>query len=187
MLLMPAYVKPFNIIFDNGVLPNEWHTGIIIPICLNKGSRLHPKNYRPITLLCCCSKLCTTLLNNRLTLFIEEHNTISEAQTAFRKGYSTLDHIFALHHLINIFLKKGGKQYCAFVDFEKAFDTVPRMQLWHKLLQHTITGKCFRIIHQMYQNLKSMILVNNQQSTLFPCNNGIRQGENLPLFYFPCI
>ena len=141
-LLMPVYVKLFNTIFDNGVLPDEWHTGIIIPIFKNKGSRLHPENYRPITLLCCCSKLVTTLLNNRLTLFTEEHNTISEehntiseehntiseehntiseehntiseAQTAFRKGYSTLDHIFTLHHLINI-LKKGKRNYIVFL------------------------------------------------------------------------
>ena len=120
-LLMPVYVKLFNTIFDNGVLPDEWHTGIIIPIFKNKGSRLHPENYRPITLLCCCCKLFTTLLNNRLTLFIEEHNTISEehntiseAQTAFRKGYSTLEHIFTLHHLINI-LKKGKRNYIVFL------------------------------------------------------------------------
>ena len=178
-LLMPVYVKRFNTIFDNGVLPNEWHTGIIIPIFKNKASRLHPENYRPITLLCCCCKLFTTLHNNRLSLFIEEHNTISEAQTAFRKGYSTLDHIFTLHHLINILKKRKKKLYCAFVDFEKSFDTVPRIKLWHKLLQHNITGNILRIIHQMYQGLKSMILVNNQHSTLFPCNNGIRQGENL--------
>ena len=180
-LLMPVYVKLFNTIFDNGVLPNEWHTGIIIPIFKNKGSRLHPENDRPITLLCCCSKLFTTLLNNRLSLFTEEHNTISEAQTAFRKGYSTLDHIFTLHHLINILKERKTKLFSAFVDFEKAFDTVPRMQLWHKLLQHNITGTFFRIIHQMYQDL---ILVNNQQSTLFPCNNGIRQGENLSPILF---
>ena len=30
-LLMPVYVKLLNTIFDNGVLPDEWHTGIIIP------------------------------------------------------------------------------------------------------------------------------------------------------------
>ena len=29
-----------------------------------------------------------------------------------------------------------------------------------------------------------MILVNNQQSTLFPCNNGIRQGENVSPILF---
>ena len=36
----------------------------------------------------------------------------------------------------------------------------------------------------MYQYLKSMILVNSQQSTLFPGNNGIRQGENLSPILF---
>ena len=143
-LLMPVYVKRFNTIFDNGVLPNEWHTGIIIPIFKNKGSRLHPENYRPITLLCCFSKLFTTLLNNRLSLFIEEHNTISEAQTAFRKGYSTLDHIFYFTSLNKYLEKIKNKLYCAFVDFEKAFDTVPRIKLWHKLLQHNITGTFFK-------------------------------------------
>ena len=59
----------------------------------------------------------------------------------FHKGYSTLDHIFTLHHLINILKKRKRKLYCAFVDFKKAFDTVPRMQLWYKLQKHNITGK----------------------------------------------
>ena len=31
-LLLPVYVKLFKTIFKNGVLPDEWHTGIIIPI-----------------------------------------------------------------------------------------------------------------------------------------------------------
>ena len=145
----------FNI-FDNGILPDEWHTGIIIPIFKNKGSRLHPENYRPITLLCCCSKLFTSLLNNRLSLFIEEHNTISEAQTAFRKGYSTLDLFFFYITSLNKYLeKRKRKLYCIFVDFENVFDLVPRMQLWHKLLQHNITGtflelsiKCIKVLNQ---------------------------------------
>ena len=183
-LLIPVYVKLFNTIFDNGVFPEEWHTGIIIPIFKNKGSRLNPENYRPITLLCCCSKLFTTLLNNRLNKFIEENNIISEAQTAFRKGYSTTDHIFTLHHLIDILKKRKKKLYCAFVDFEKAFDMVPRTLLWYKLLQNNINGKFFRIIYEMYQGLKSIILVNNKQSALFPCNIGIRQGENLSPILF---
>ena len=56
---------------------------------------------------------------------------------------------------------------------------VPRTLLWYKLLQNNITGNFFRIVYQMYQGLKSLILVNNIQSALFPCNIGIRQGENL--------
>ena len=56
---------------------------------------------------------------------------------------------------------------------------VPRTLLWYKLLQNNITGNFFRIVYQMYQGLKSLILVNNKQSALLPCNIGIRQGENL--------
>ena len=33
-LLMPVYVKLLNTIFYNEDLPNEWHTGIIIPFFL---------------------------------------------------------------------------------------------------------------------------------------------------------
>ena len=61
----------------------EWLTGIIIPIFKNKGSSFSPENYGPITLQCCCSKLFTTVLNNRLSTFIEENYIISEAQDAF--------------------------------------------------------------------------------------------------------
>ena len=89
-LLMPVYVKRFNTIFDNAALPDEWHTVIIIPIFKNKGCRLHSENYRPITLLCCCSILFTTLLNNRLRLFIEEHNTISEEHNTISEEHNTI-------------------------------------------------------------------------------------------------
>ena len=92
----------------------------------NKGSKLHPEHYRPITLLCCCSRLFTTLRNNRLNIFNEENNIINEAQAAFRKGYSTIDHILTSHNLIDIMKKRKKKLYCAFVDFEKAIDMVPR-------------------------------------------------------------
>ena len=39
--------------------------------------------------------------------------------------------------------------YCAFIDFEKAFDSVWRIGLWQKLLSSNINGKCFRI-YQIY-------------------------------------
>ena len=50
-----------------------------------------------------------TLRNNRLNIFNEENNIINEAQAAFRKGYSTTDHIFTLHNLIDIMKKRKKK------------------------------------------------------------------------------
>lgn len=58
------------------------------------------KPYSPI--LSCLGKLFTSVLNNRLTAFLEENNILDENQAGFRKGYSCSDHIFTLHALIEI-------------------------------------------------------------------------------------
>ena len=57
--LLPIYLKLFNIIFDNGIFPESWVLGNIIPIYKNKGKAQNPENYRPITLLSCVGKLFT--------------------------------------------------------------------------------------------------------------------------------
>ena len=50
-LLLPSYVKIFNIIFDTGIFPESWTLGVIQPVYKNKGDSKGPSNYRPISLL----------------------------------------------------------------------------------------------------------------------------------------
>ena len=52
-LLIPIYVKLFNMVLDSGIIPAKWLIGIINPIYTNKGSRGDPVNYRGITILSC--------------------------------------------------------------------------------------------------------------------------------------
>ena len=47
------------------------------------------------------------------------------------------------------------KIYCTFIDFSKAFDSVWRIGLWGKLIKNGINGKCFQVIYNMYQGIKS--------------------------------
>jgi hypothetical protein len=108
------------------LIPEQWLYGDIIPIFKNKGDKSDPKNYRPITIVSCFGKLFTSVLNNRLNKFSNQHHFILENQGGFRKGYSTNDNLFILHILIHIMKKKKKKLYCAFIDFAKAFDTVWR-------------------------------------------------------------
>ena len=65
-LLLPSYVKIFNIIFDTGIFPESWTLGVIQPVYKNKGDSKDPSNYRPISILSCFSKVFTSMLNNRL-------------------------------------------------------------------------------------------------------------------------
>ena len=124
--LLPIYLKLFNIIFDNGIFPESWVLGNIIPIYKNKGKAQNPENYRPITLLSCVGKLFTQIISNRLTKYAEEYNLLNDCQASFRKGYSTTDNLFIINSLIDIMKSNRQKLYCAFIDFKQAFDTVWR-------------------------------------------------------------
>jgi len=74
--------------------------------------------------------------------------------------------------------------FCVFIDFEKAFDTVWREGLWYTLLMNHINGKIHNVILNMYHNVKSRIMYNNEFSEYFTCWNGVRQGVILVPFLF---
>lgn len=60
----------------------------------------------PICILSCLGKLFTSVLNARLTAFLENNNILEQNQAGFRQGFSCTDHAFTLHSLIEI-LKKS--------------------------------------------------------------------------------
>lgn len=183
-LLMPVYVKLFNIILETGIVPSDWVKGNIIPIYKNKGNKLDPANYRPITLLSCIGKVFTAILNNRLSKYLNDNEILNETQSGFRKEYSTIDNIMVLYSLIEYFKSKKSKLYCCFIDFAKAFDNVWRIGLWQKLLKHGVRGKILNVIKNMYSEIKSCVTFNGHSSGFFSCEKGVRQGENLsPLLF----
>ena len=183
-LFMPLYLKLFNLILDSGVIPEIWLSGIIVPIYKNRGDPSNPDSYRGITLLSCVGKLFTSILNTRLSKYADLLEIIPDSQAGFRKGYSTLDNIFCLHVLVEIYLSFGYKLFCTFVDFRKAFDTVWRVGLWQKLLKSKISGKILKVIYNMYENIKSCVRVDDEISGFFVSEIGVRQGENLSPFLF---
>ena len=174
----------FNLILQTGIIPAHWCKGMIMPLYKRKGSQEDPNNFRGITLLSCIGKLFTACLNTRIANFLHLHNKIGPEQAGFRPGFSTLDHIFTLHCIIEYYKSKHGRVYCAFVDYSKAFDLIERSALWGKLLQHGINGRVLRVVYSIYQNTKSCIKSGGKISNFFTCNTGVRQGENLsPLLF----
>ena len=124
------------------------YIGLIIPLYKKKGDRKDSNNYRGITLLSCVGKLFTTVLNERLKAYCESNNIINENQAGFRTKHSTTDHIFSFKMLLDLMFNSKQKLFCAFVDYEKAFDTVWRDGLWRKLDMCGVykTSKVYNII-----------------------------------------
>lgn len=125
----------------------------------------------------------TSALNERLIQFIDTYSIIYENQAGFRSKHSTVDYVFTLNFLINLIKSSKQQLYVAFVDFSRAFDNVPRAELFQKLIENNINGKFLRVIRNMYENVKSCVQ-SNGKSPFFACACGVRQGENLsPLLF----
>ena len=96
---------------------------------------------------------------------------MGKEQAGFRVGYSTIDHIFVLQIIIELYQSVKKRVYCAFIDYRKAFDFVNRPLLWQKLLSYEINGKLFKVVKNMYDKAKSCIKKDTLWSHYFSCNN----------------
>ena len=74
--------------------------------------------------------------------------------------------------------------YAAFIDLQKAFPSVSRPLLFGKLSNLNIGNKMFNMIKSMYNDIKSCVSINGQISPMFPCQVGLREGENLSPILF---
>ena len=123
-----------------------------------KGSKQDPDNYRGISLLSCLGKLFMALLNNRLLKFALDNRIISSNQLGFLHGNRTSDAHLIIHNLIqNKCHRNNSKIFGCFVDFSKAFDTIPRDKLLEKLLKYDIKGNFFNTLKNIYCHDKACI------------------------------
>ena len=169
-------LKLFNAVLASGRTVPDWMVGLIVPI-FKDGAKTDPSNYRGITLISCLSKLFLSILNARLIKFALDKGIISINQLGFTAGNRCSDAHIIINTLVNKTChKNGSKIFSCFVDFKKAFDSVPRDTLLKKLHSFGITGKFFNVIRNIYTTDKAGIKQNNFKSSLFDLNIGVRQG-----------
>ena len=135
----------FNLIFDTGIIPASWTIGLKTPIYKRKGDINDPDNYRGIALLSCLGKLFIMTINARLDSYLEETQLLGEEQAGFREGYSTFNHIFSLHCIIELALSQKKRLYCLLA--------TPMA----KIVKHYIKGKVFTVIQNLYNAAKSYV------------------------------
>ena len=169
-------VKLFNTILSQNVNIKSWDVSIITPI-YKSGLRTHPTNYRGIAVLSCLSKLFSSVLHLRLKKYVLDNNILREEQLGFREGNRTSDSHIILYNLIQKYCQNNNQKiYSCFVDFRKAFDSVPRDLLLKKLLERGVNGKFFNILKAMYSNDRCCVRIGDKISSEFSVNLGVKQG-----------
>ena len=74
-------------------------------------------------------------------------------------------------------LLRTRKLYVAFIDFEKAFDSINRNLLWPILLKNSIKGKLFRCVKIIYSNVKTRVRCGDKLTDYVNCTAGVKQGD----------
>ena len=169
-------LKLLNKIFSEHIYPSSWCVNFLKPI-FKKGEKDDTDNYRGLAIGSAFAKLFSQILLNRLTSFIDEKNLLSPNQGGFLKGKSTSDHIFLMQTIIEKVVKKGKRKlYVAFIDFQKAYDTVDRDLLLDRLKTLGINGLFLQNIAAMYEKTKYSIKLSEGYLTPIDSNLGLKQG-----------
>ena len=86
--------KMCRLAWEEGRVPEDWKSGIKVPLYKAKGEREVCRNHRGICLLSVIGKIYGKILINRVREITEE--LVGEEQGGFRKGKSFVDQIFVL-------------------------------------------------------------------------------------------
>ena len=63
-------------------------------------------------------------------------------QCGFRQGRGYMDQVFAVRQVCEKYLANGKYVFWAFMDLEKAYDTVDRHGMWHMLRVYGVEENC---------------------------------------------
>ena len=85
----------------------------------------------------------------------------------------------AVRQVCEKYLANGKDLFWAFMDLEKAYDTVDRHGMWHG-----VRGKLLKAEQSFYVDSMAYIVVGNDVSEWFPVNVGLRQGSVMSPWLF---
>ena len=161
-------------------MPYEWRNSLLIPIFKNEGDLQDCGNYRGSKLTSHKLKLWERIIYKRLRGIV----TISDQQFGFMPGRSKTDAIFALRQMMEKYREGQESLHCVFIDLEKAYDRVPREELWNCLRLKEVNEKYIRIIQDMYENCKTKVRCAAGDTDDFNVKVGLHQGSPLSPFLF---
>ena len=173
---------PLKLLFDKtitqGKLPSQWKIAEVRPI-FKKGIKTSPGNYRPVSLTPIICKVFEGFIKDSIFKHLIHNNLLSDDQYGFCGGRSCTTQLLNTINDWFSYLDKNIPVDAVYLDFRKAFDTVPHERLLNKLHGYGVRGQLLDWIRDFLKDRSQYVTINDKSSSKIPVTSGVPQGSVL--------
>ena len=171
---------PLKLLFDKtitqGKLPSQWKIAEVRPI-FKKGIKTSPGNYRPVSLTPIICKVFEGFIKDSIFKHLINNNLLSDDQYGFCGGRSCTTQLLNTINDWFSYLDKNIPVDAVYLDFRKAFDTVPHERLLNKLHGYGVRGQLLDWIRDFLKDRSQYVTINDKSSSKIPVTSGVPSGK----------
>ncbi|GKB79393.1 retrovirus-related pol polyprotein LINE-1 [Tanacetum coccineum] len=118
---------------------------------------------------------------------LRRETMVFENQFGFVPGRSSVEAIHLIKSLMEKYKKRQRDLHMAFLDLEKAYDSVPRELIWKILVDKGTPRRYIRVIRDMYDGAKTRVRTSIGNTQFFLVEVGLHQGSVISPYLFALI